>query len=89
MCIHTRCKRKLLQKILIVFQKSHIQILDIVNYFLYAPSPLTKEQLKVYKSLEPCNYFVCGWVKDVGVKLFKENMLLHGRVSYIYIFYFI
>ena len=56
---------------------------DIVNYFLYAPSPLTKEQLKVY------NYFVCGWVKDVGVKLFKENMLLHGRVSYIYIFYFI
>ena len=62
---------------------------DIVNYFLYAPSPLTKEQLKVYKSLESCNYFVCGWVKDVGVKLFKENMLLHGRVSYIYIFYFI
>ena len=62
---------------------------DIVNFFLFAPSPLKKEQLKVYKSLESYNHFVSGWVKDVGVKLFKNNMLLHGRVSYIYIFNFI
>ena len=55
---------------------------DIVNYSLFAPSPLLKEQLKMYETLELYNHFVSGWVKDVGVKLFKNNMLLHGRVSY-------
>ena len=55
---------------------------DIVNYFLFVPSPLLKEQLKAYKSLESYNHFVSGWVKDVGVKLFKNNMLLNGQVSY-------
>ena len=51
---------------------------DIVNYFLFAPSPLTKEQLKAYKNLRSYNHFVSGWVKDVGLKFFKSNMLLHG-----------
>ena len=55
---------------------------DIVNYFQFAPSPLTEEQLKAYKSLESYNHFVSGCVKYVVVKLFKNNMLLHGRVSY-------
>ena len=55
---------------------------DIVNYFLFVPSPLMKEQLKAYKSLKSYNHFVSGWVKDVGVKLFKNNMLLNGQVSY-------
>ena len=55
---------------------------DIVNYFLFAPSPLTKEQLKVYKSLESYNHFVSGRVKDAAAKLFKNNMLLHSQVSY-------
>ena len=62
---------------------------DIVNYFLFAPSPLTKEQLKAYKSLESYNQFVSGWVKDVGVKLFQNNILLHGRVSYTFFTLFI
>ena len=51
---------------------------DIVNYFLFAASPSMKEQLKVYKSLESYNHCVSGWVKDVGVKLFKNSMLLHS-----------
>ena len=41
-----------------------------------------REQLNVYRSLESYNQFVSGWVKDVGVKLFKNNMLLQGQVSY-------
>ena len=71
------------------YRKSHILKLfpkvtypDIVNYFLFAPSPLTKEQWKVYKSLKSYSRFVSGWVKDVGVKLFKNSMLLQGRVNY-------
>ena len=28
---------------------------DIVNYFLFAPSPLTKDQLKAYKALDSYN----------------------------------
>ena len=60
---------------------------DIVNYFLFAPSPLTKEQLKAYKSLESFNQFVSGWMKDVRIKLIKNNMLLHGRVSYAFFTY--
>ena len=61
----------------------------IVNYFLFAPSPLTKEQLKAYKSLESYNQFASGWMKDVWVKLFKNNMFLHGRVSYTFFALFI
>ena len=33
---------------------------DIVNYFLFALSPLTKEELKAYKGLESYNQFVSG-----------------------------
>ena len=61
----------------------------IGNYFLFAPRPLIKEQLKACKSLESYNHFVSGWVKDVGVKLFKNNMLLHGQVSYTFFIYLI
>ena len=43
---------------------------DIVNYFLFALSPLTKEELKAYKGLESYNQFVSGWVKEVLMKEF-------------------
>ena len=36
---------------------------DIVNYLLFALSPLTKEELKTYQGLESNNQFVPGWVK--------------------------
>ena len=55
---------------------------DIVNYLLFAPSPMTLEELKCYKSLESYNQFLCGWVKEVGVKLFENSIcLVFGRVS--------
>ena len=55
---------------------------DIVNYFLFALSPLTKEELKAYKGLESYNQFVSGWVKEVLVKEFSNGrVLVTGRVS--------
>ena len=36
---------------------------DIVNYLLFAPSPMTGEQLKCYKSMDAYNYYLSGFVK--------------------------
>ena len=33
---------------------------DIVNYMLFAPSPMTSEELKCFKSLEAYNHFMQG-----------------------------
>ena len=61
---------------------------DIVNYFLFAPSPLTSEQLKCYKSLDSYYHFLSGWVKEISVKVFdKEKTLVTGRVSNSKIFF--
>ena len=55
---------------------------DIFNYFLFAVSPLTKEELKAYKGLESYNQFVCGWVKEALMKEFSNGkVLMTGRVS--------
>ena len=58
---------------------------DLVNYLLLAPGPnkVTYEEMKCYKSMEACNQFHCGWVKEIGVKLFRDDKicLVHGRVS--------
>ena len=55
---------------------------DIVNYMLFAPSPVTSEELKCYKSLDAFNQFMQGWVKEIGVKVCKdERLILSGRVS--------
>ena len=39
---------------------------DIVNYLLFAPSPYTAEQLKCFKAMDSYNYFLSGFVKEVG-----------------------
>ena len=54
---------------------------DIVNYFLFSLSPLTKEELKAYKSLDSYNQFVSGWIKEVKGKLFGESTLVIGQSS--------
>ena len=47
---------------------------DIVNYMLFARSPVTNEELKCYKGLASCNQFLSGWVKDVKLQNFGNKV---------------
>ena len=44
-----------------------IEYPDIYNFLINTQSPITKEKLKAYKSLEGYKYFVVGWVGDISV----------------------
>jgi hypothetical protein len=38
--------------------------------------------MKAFKSMEAYNFFVSGWVKDVGSKILKDgSRLVYARVS--------
>ena len=62
---------------------------DIVNYLLFALSPLTNEELKAYQGLESNNQFVPGWVKwqssydRAGKYILSYQSQLLSPVSYI------
>jgi hypothetical protein len=44
---------------------------DIVNYLVYTQSAYTLAELKAYKSLQGYNYFISGFVQDIGHALFS------------------
>lgn len=46
---------------------------DLVTYLLLALFPFTKQELKSSKSMEAYNQFHCGWVSEIGVKLFNDD----------------
>ena len=63
---------------------------SLFSYFLFLLSPLTKEELKRYESLECYNHFASGWVKEVKIKLFlnyllKLHWLLYGSVRNVFV----
>ena len=49
---------------------------NIVNYLNFGPSPITMEDMRAYKSLEAYNQFVCGWFRDLGVILAKDDVFV-------------
>ena len=64
----------------------------VLNYFLFSLSPLTKEGLKAYKSLESYNQFASGWVKEVKIKLFLNHLACWSYLGYWtgqYVMYFL
>ena len=44
-----------------------IEYPDIYNFLINTPSPVSKEELKAYESLEGYKYLVAGWVGDLSV----------------------
>ena len=59
----------------------HVTYPDIVNYLIFNPSPYTKDDLKSYKGLAAYNQFLQGWVREVGVKVYGENILVKAKVG--------
>lgn len=63
-----------------------IEAVDITNYLVLQTSFYTKQQMKAYKSLEAYNFFVSGWVHNLGIIRLRDDFrLVFARVSlYLY-----
>ncbi|XP_035998275.1 uncharacterized protein LOC118564393 isoform X2 [Fundulus heteroclitus] len=60
-----------------------VEAVDITNYLVLQTSFYTKQQMKAYKSMEAYNFFVCGWVHNLGAKrLHDDNILVFARVNH-------
>ncbi|XP_034062056.1 uncharacterized protein LOC117539828 [Gymnodraco acuticeps] len=60
-----------------------VQAMDITSYLVLHTSYYTASQMKAYKSLEAFNYFVCGWVNDLGTKeALNKCRLVFARVNH-------
>ncbi len=58
-----------------------VEASDLVSYLVLQTSFVTAKQFKAHKSLESCNQFVCGWVKEVKTYIKGEKFLITGHVS--------
>ncbi|XP_034066323.1 uncharacterized protein LOC117542638 isoform X2 [Gymnodraco acuticeps] len=57
--------------------------MDITSYLVLHTSYYTASQMQTYKSLEAFNYFVCGWVNDLGTKeALNKCRLVFARVNH-------
>ena len=57
---------------------------DIGSWLFCAPSPVTAEELKCYKSMEAYNQFLCVWLKEIVVKLFEGGICLILEITYVH-----
>ena len=48
-----------------------------MNCLLFAPRPVTAEELKCYKSMEAYIYFLCGWVKELSTLAWLLQKIPH------------
>ena len=46
---------------------------DISNYLVLQTSFYTAKQMGAFKSVEAYNFFISGWVKEVGTKVLNNN----------------
>ena len=61
---------------------SKVQCSDIVNYLLLQTSWATKTQMKAYKSMGTCNFFVSGWVNTLCIRsVDADKVVVFARVS--------
>ena len=67
-------KKENFQTILANFHQWHKSFLT--TYFLFSLSPLTKQELKRYKSLECYNHLASGLVKEVKIKIILKKYVL-------------
>ena len=59
-----------------------VEAVDITNYLVLQTSHYTKQQMKAYKSMEAYNFFVSGWVHNLGTKrLHDDHCLVFARLS--------
>ncbi|XP_051996015.1 uncharacterized protein LOC127653381 [Xyrauchen texanus] len=60
-----------------------VEAVDITNYLVLQTSYYTRQQMKAYKSLEAYNFFVSGWVHNLGTKrLHDDHHLVFARVNH-------
>ena len=52
---------------------------DIVNCFVFSPSPFSTDDMKAYKSLEAYNQVIKGWVRDVKVVITGGLKVVKGK----------
>ncbi|CAC5403234.1 unnamed protein product [Mytilus coruscus] len=55
---------------------------DIVNYLVYTQSAYTLNELKAYKSLQGYNYFISGFVQDIGHTCINGKSVFLGKVKH-------
>ena len=54
---------------------------DIVNYFVFSPSPFSADDMRAYKSLESYDQVIEGWVRDVKVMTTSGLKVVKGKVN--------
>ncbi|XP_017350013.1 CCR4-NOT transcription complex subunit 4 isoform X6 [Ictalurus punctatus] len=52
-----------------------IEAVDISNYLVLQTSFYSRKQMKAYKSMEDYNFFVSGWVNDLGTTVLHNDLV--------------
>ena len=60
-----------------------ITCFDVATYLLHAPSPVTHEEMRNYRSMDAHHNFYSGWVREIGVKPFNDEIsIIRGKVMH-------
>ncbi len=59
-----------------------VEAVDITNYLVLQTSYYTRQQMKAYTSLEAYNFFVSGWVHNLGTKRLHDDNRLCFKLNH-------